>query len=165
MRTVSLLIASLLPALAGAELSQWEKNDIRKHYQEETFNRPATIRNKTVDQRYMEQLFPKSVTVDSPLYAPLPEIPSMQVFGNREIEFERFVTLLSKTIGYNSPIFLHIPMSISKTPIVVNADVHDLAELVDWLELRSGTRITVYPEAKTIQVTAEHDITATGSGN
>lgn len=146
-----------LPALASAELDQWDKNQIRQYYQESVFNRPAEISNKPVDQKYTEKLFPSTVTIDQPLYAPLPEIPSLQVFTGRELPFERFLSLLSKTIGYESPQFLHVPASLKERPIILNSQVHDLPALVSWLEVRTGTRIAVYPDSKTIQVSAPND--------
>lgn len=165
MRYGSAWLLLIAPLMGNAsELTQWEKNDIRKHYQEEVFNRPATVRNQAVDQRYIDEISRDPVIHDSTRYAAMPEIPSLRVFAGRELQFEKFIEMLSKTLGYNSPIFLHIPVSISKTPIIVNSEMHDLAQLIDWLELKSGTKITVYPEAKTIQVTAENDFTSSGSG-
>ena len=105
MMRLFLLGLCLIPGFASGELDQWDKNNIRQHYQESVFNRPAEVSNKPVDQRYAEKLFPETVTVDRPAYAPLPEIPDVQVFTGREIAFERFISLISKTIGYDSPVF------------------------------------------------------------
>lgn len=148
----------LVPGFASGELDQWDKNNIRKHYQESVFNRPAEVSNKPVDQRYAEKLFPETVTVDRPAYAPLPEIPDVQVFTGREIAFERFISLISKTIGYDSPVFLQVPVSIKQRPIILNSEIHSLPDLVAWLELKTSTRIAVYPDSKMIQVTARDEL-------
>lgn len=149
---------STLPAFAFADFDQWDKNDIRKHYQESVFNRPAEVSNKPVDQRYAEKVFPQTVTVDRPAYAPLPEIPDLQIFTGREIAFERFISLISKTIGYDSPVFFQVPVSIKQRPIILNSEVHSMPDLVTWLELKTSTRIAVYPDSKVIQVTAQDEL-------
>lgn len=147
-----------LPAFVSAELDQWDKNAIRQHYQEAVFNRPAEISNKPVDQKYSEKTFPRTVVVDRPAYAPIPEIPDVQVFTGREIAFERFISLISKTIGYDSPVFLQVPVSIKQRPIILNSEIHSLPDLVAWLEMNTSTRIAVYPDSKMIQVTARDEL-------
>lgn len=160
-----IFVLALFPLAAQAELDQWEQNQIRKSYQEQIFNRPATIRNKPADQRYAEKIFPKSVVIDRPAYTPMPEVPEVQVFTGRELEFEQFLSILSKTIGYKPPIFLQVPVSVMKRPVILNSRPHDLASMVSWLETRTGTRIAVYPDSKTIQVSANHEQTAHRSGD
>lgn len=152
-----LLTALFLATSAGhaGGLSQWEKNAIREQYQEAIFNRPATIRNRTSDQKMFESLTQQAPKIDRPRYAPLPDIPDVRVFANRELGFQTFITMLSKTIGYETPIFLHVPVSILEKPIIVNTEFHSLIHLVDWLEARTGARIAIYPDSKTIQV-SEH---------
>ena len=154
-----LLALSLTPLLASADLDRWDKNEIRKHYQEQAFNRPGTVRGKPVDQKYMEKRFPDTVTIDQPRLAPLPEIPSVQVFAGRELPFERFISLLAKSIGYNSPDFFQVPVSLMERPIILNSRVQDLPSLISWLEVKTGTRIAVYPDSRTIQVSASHEHT------
>lgn len=141
---------------ASAEMSQWEKNSIREAYQEAIFNRPATVRNLPPDQRYMREINDPEPQLDLPSYAPLPELPSVQVFASRELPFELFLRNLSRTLGFKTPDFAHVPVSILQKPIIVNSEFHDLNQLVGWLEVRTGTRIAVYLEAKTIQVTARN---------
>lgn len=148
----------VLPSYASAELDQWDKNAIRQHYQEAIFNRPADISNKPVDQKYSEKAFPRTVIIDRPAYAPLPELPDLQVFSGREIAFERFISLISKTIGFDSPVFLQVPVSVKKRPIILNSEIHSLPDLVAWLELNTSTRIAVYPDSKMIQVTAHDEL-------
>lgn len=163
---LSFLLALLVaPTSAFAELDQWERNQVREHYQEQIFNRPGSIRGKPADQRYMERVFPNTAIVDRPRLAPLPEIPSVQVFSGRELRFEQFISLLAKSIGYNSPDFIQVPVSLRERPIILNSRVHDLPSLVDWLEVKTGTRIAVYPDSKTIQVSAPHEHTGTRQRN
>jgi|SRR5690606_5862338 len=133
-------------------LPQWQKNMIRSDIQTQILNRPATIQGMTAEDRIIAEWFRPSVQIDSPRYAPSKPVPDIQAFQGIDIPFERVLSLLSKTLGYETPISLRLNSSILGTGISLNDRFNTLDDLVSYLESQTGTRIALYPEARTIIV-------------
>lgn len=139
---------------AGEEaLPQYQKNMIRQDIQREILNRPASIRGMTTEELIIHEWFSPKVTVDGPRYAPEPIVPELQAFQGIDLPFERVISLVSKTLGYESPIYLRVSSSVLGRAISLNDRFNDLDDLVAYLEHQTSTRIAVYPEARSIIVT------------
>jgi len=108
----------------------------------------------TQTERALEDTFGDIVVIDRVdfLIEPLPA--SVRLFASNALEFKEVIDLLSVTYGFK-PHYIDLPKEVLEKSVKINTETHNLSEVLAYLEMISGTSITVWPigTGSTIMVT------------
>jgi hypothetical protein len=117
-----------------------DRSEIFKRIMGKDFTGPTTQ-----TERALEDAFGEIIVVDTPnfLIEPLPD--SVQLYAADSLEFKEMIDLLSSTYGFKNE-FIGVPEETLKKSVKINANTHNLSEVLAYLEMITGTNITVWPK-------------------
>jgi hypothetical protein len=144
------LIALPLPCFAYEGIPQVQKDAIRESFTKQILGSPQQLTTLQPDVQLIRDIFTKANEVDYRELLPADPIPWAQLFKQADMQLGQLISLVGNAAGYDS----YFDPRVNLSQIVkLNSHPNSLADIAEYVTRVTDSRITLYPETRSITVT------------